>query len=71
MSIIANERAKFQVKCLIDEIGAVGSEINDWEERFLYSVAQQLEDNPNKELSEKQQAVIEKIWRKQDGREET
>lgn len=56
-------RARFQIKCLLAELGQPNCEINDWEENFIMSIAERIEHDSAMQLSEKQIDVIERIFK--------
>lgn len=59
---MSQDRARWQLKCLLPEIGQLGSSINEWEETFITQLCERLELNPNYNFSDKQIAVIDRIY---------
>jgi len=56
-------RAHYLISCLLDEMDDE-ERFSCWERTFIESIAKQIEGKEEATLSEKQQDVLEDIWRK-------
>ena len=59
---MTQDRARWQLKCLLSEIGQFDSKINEWEETFITQLCERLEENPEYHFSDKQLNVINRIY---------
>jgi hypothetical protein len=59
-----NEKYRYYVKCLFDEVESDNDKFSEWESGFIESLRERLEKNPLLTFSEKQQDVIDRLWAK-------
>lgn len=63
--VLCQERARFQIKMLINDLDQLHHNYNDWEERFITDIAKRLEEHPDMQLSDKQIDKINQIYGKE------